>query len=234
MTDGKTDRRQEIESLLAERSKYEGWLAQLETRREAAPAHVFQLVRDDYARRLDAVGAKLAAETGAIEELVRDLAQRLADEQRAVAAKSDERAEAELRASVGEYSEKEWAVRRRKLDDAIAELQRKSGDTERELTTLRNLLASVSGPGAPARPSQELAAIARVTGDLAIAGSEPQMVAGGEASADEAPPAPEASDEAAQEDDAVTDGVAAIESEATIVDVVTVEDASAIGEAGLV
>src|SRR5581483_7256240 len=203
--------------------KYEGWLAQLETRREAAPAHVFQLVRDDYARRLDAVGAKLAAETGAIEELVRDLAQRLADEQRAVAAKSDERAEAELRASVGEYSEKEWAVRRRKLDD-----------TERELTTLRNLLASVSGPGAPARPSQELAAIARVTGDLAIAGSEPQMVAGGEASADEAPPAPEASDEAAQEDDAVTDGVAAIESEATIVDVVTVEDASAIGEAGLV
>lgn len=181
MGEGKADRRREIESLLDERRKYETWLTQLEARRDAAPSHVYDRVLGDYRERLDAVGEKLSAETGAIEDLVRELEARLDEERQAVAARSDERAEAALRAAVGEFSEKEWAARRRKLDDAIDGLRSKFDGTERELATLKELLGSVSGADRPARPSLEQAAITRVTGDLAIASDAPAADAGAEA-----------------------------------------------------
>lgn len=233
MADGKEDRRQAIESLLSERKKYETWLAQLEMRRKAAPSHVFDRVHRDYRERLDAVGEKLAAETGAIEDIVRDLERRLADEQQALVARSDERAEAELRAAVGEFSDKEWATRRRKLDDAIAELRRKFDDTERELAAFRELLGSASGASAPARPSLEQAAVARVTGDLAIAGSEPPREPDGAPRGEaEAEPASDA-DAAALEGVGVVEEVVTVDETVAIEEVVTVEDASAIGDAAL-
>ncbi|MEA3245162.1 MAG: zinc finger Ran-binding domain-containing protein [Gemmatimonadota bacterium] len=257
MAEGKADRRQEIESLLAERKKYEAWLAQLDARRDAAPSHVYERVHGDYRKRLDAVGEKLAAETGAIEDLVGELEGRLEEEQDAVTTRSDERAEAELRAAVGEFSEKEWAARRRKLDDAIDDLRSKFDATERELVVLKELLGSVSGTGAPARPSLEQAAIARVTGDLAIAGDPPQAEVGaGEPAADEGDTA--AGVLAADETDAGdVDAVVAeemvsveasvdeeqvdeeqveeerVEVELPIEEVATVEDSSVIGTGGV-
>jgi len=149
MPDTHNKQRQGIESLLVERKKYEAWLAQLEIRRESTAEHVFARVHADYSKRLEDVRQRLGAEADGIQSLVSDLDERLATEQRLVTEKSDERAELELRATVGEFSEKEWTATRAKLDRAIDELRGKFEATERELVEMREIVRSVMAPAAP-------------------------------------------------------------------------------------
>ena len=173
MADSKDKRQSDLEGLLAERKKYETWLAQLEAKRPAAAEHVFVRVHADYSQRLGDVRTKLAGEAVAIAALVAELEARLSGEHDAVTARTDERAEAELRAMVGEFSDKEWNSAREKLDDAIAELRASFDATERELSDLKDLLNSVSGESPPARPSAQQSAAAIVDDDIAEAsGSE--------------------------------------------------------------
>lgn len=149
MPDTHSKQRQGIESLLVERKKYEAWLAQLEIRRESTAEHVFARVHADYSKRLEDVRQRLGAEADGIQSLVSDLDERLATEQRLVTEKSDERAELELRATVGEFSEKEWTATRAKLDGAIVELRGKFEATERDLVEMREIVRSVMAPAAP-------------------------------------------------------------------------------------
>jgi hypothetical protein len=172
MTDSQADRQKDIETLLAERKKYEAWLAQLEAKRSSAAAHVYDRVLADYTKRLDDVRSRLRAEADTLRSLVSDLEARLAKELDRVTRKSDERAEAELRAMVGEYSDKEWGALRGKLDSAIADLRAKFDSTERELVDLKDLLASVTGVPAPARASVIQAAAVSVDDALAEAAAD--------------------------------------------------------------
>jgi hypothetical protein len=158
MTESETDRQKEIESLLTERRKFEAWLAQLDAKRDSAAAHVFERVHADYTKRLEAVRTRLQDEAGTLRTMVEDLEARLSKEQDRVTKKTDERAEAELRAMVGEYGEKEWNTTRSKLDSSIADLRAKFNATERELAELKELLSSVTSAPAPARPSVMVAA----------------------------------------------------------------------------
>jgi len=169
MADSQSKRQRELESLLAERKKYETWLEQLEARRTVAAEHVFARVHADYTQRLDEVRAKLAGEADTIAALVAELDSRLADEHAEVTAKTDERAEAELRALVGEYSAKEWDVARGKLDDAIAERRKRFDATKRELADLTELLGSVNGESPAPRASAKQSAATVVEDDLAEA-----------------------------------------------------------------
>ena len=177
MTDNQSRRQHGIESLLAERKKFEAWLTQLEARRESTAEHVFARVHADYAKRLADVRERLGAEADGIRALVADLEERLATEQRLVTEKSDERAELELRATVGEFSEKEWNSTRAKLDSAIGEIRATFETTERDLVELREILRSVvaapvaDSPAAPAAakprartPFDELAFLKSVAG----------------------------------------------------------------------
>jgi hypothetical protein len=166
MTDQDADRKQGIEELLAERKKFEAWLAQLEAKRSSAAMHVFDRVFADYTKRLEDVRGRLLGEADALKSLVGDLETRLAKEQEKVTKKTDERAEAELRAMVGEFSEKEWGTTKSKLDSSIADLRAKFDGTERELAELKELLSSVTGAPAPARASVMIAADASVTAAL--------------------------------------------------------------------
>ena len=154
MPDHQSKRQQGIESLLAERKKFEAWLTQLDARRESTSEHVFARVHADYDKRLADVRDQLTAEADGIRSLVADLEARLATEQRQVTEKSDERAELELRATVGEFSEKEWNNTRAKLDAAISEIRKTFETTERDLAELREILRSVVAP-ATARPAVE-------------------------------------------------------------------------------
>jgi hypothetical protein len=155
MSHTKTKQMKEIESLLGERRKFEGWIAQLEAKRASTPEHVYARVHDDYATRLKAVQGKLAAETEAVEEIVSTLAQTLAAHDAAITTKSDERAEAELRATVGEYADDEWEQKRAALDGAIATLGKERDDVARELAAMKAVLeeASAMAPLLPPRPS---------------------------------------------------------------------------------
>ena len=146
MTDARTKQIQEIEVLLAERRKYEQWLAQLDTRKDSTPSHVFVKVHRDYSARLGEAQQKLSSESGAVHALATELEESLAKLERQIAERTDERAEAELRASVGEFAGKEWDKLRGKLDGAIADLSGEREGIQRELDTLRALLSEAEPP----------------------------------------------------------------------------------------
>jgi hypothetical protein len=146
MTDARTKQIQEIEGLLAERRKYEQWLAQLEARKESTPNHVFAKVHGDYTARLSEAQEKLSSETGAVHSLATELDASLGKLQGQIGERTDERAEAELRASVGEFAGKEWEKLRGKLDSAIADLSLERDGIQRELDTLRALLVEAEPP----------------------------------------------------------------------------------------
>jgi hypothetical protein len=152
MTDARTKQVPEIEALLAERKKYEQWLAQLDARKEGTPAHVFVKVHGDYTARLAEAQAKLSAESSTVRAMAAQLEESLARQEQQISDRADERAEAELRAAVGEFGAKEWDKLRTKLDGAIAELSSDRDGIQRELDTLHALL-SEAVPGEPAAPS---------------------------------------------------------------------------------
>jgi hypothetical protein len=166
MTDARTKQIQEIEVLLAERRKYEQWLAQLDARKDSTPSHVFVKVHRDYSARLGEAQQKLSSESGAVHALATELEESLAKLERQIAERTDERAEAELRASVGEFAGKEWDKLRGKLDGAIADLSGEREGIQRELDTLRALLSEAEPPavGEPKRDVDDIAFLRSVLG----------------------------------------------------------------------
>src|SRR5918911_1664182 len=103
-----TDTEATIEELLEQRSQFEAWLAKLDNSGDKAPPAVRQRVRGDYEARLQSVMEQLRGRVAAIsEELERHHAsQAELDRQRRAA--EEALAEAEVRHSVGEYTEDEW------------------------------------------------------------------------------------------------------------------------------
>ena len=85
MTDARTKQIQEIEVLLAERRKYEQWLAQLDARKDSTPSHVFVKVHRDYSARLGEAQQKLSSESGAVHALATELEESLAKLERQIA-----------------------------------------------------------------------------------------------------------------------------------------------------
>src|SRR5919202_602512 len=120
-----------IEELLEQRKQFEEWLAKLDASGDKAPPAVRQRVRGDYEARLQSVMEQLRGRGAAIgEELERHHAsQAELDRQRRAA--EEALAEAEVRHSVGEYTEDEW--------------RRVSDESRREIEQLRNRLRSVGG-----------------------------------------------------------------------------------------
>src|SRR3954467_15338912 len=118
-----------IEALLEQRTQYEEWLPQLDNSGDKAPPAVRQRVRGDYEARLQQVMEQLRGRGSAIsEELERQHASQ-AELDRERRAAEEALAEAEVRHSVGEYSEDEW--------------RRVSEDSRREIEQLRNRLRAV-------------------------------------------------------------------------------------------
>ena len=116
-----------IEELLEQRSQFEAWLAKLDASGDKAPPAVRQRVRGDYEARLQNVMEQLRGRGALIaEELERHHASQ-AELDRERRAAEEALAEAEVRHSVGEYTEQEW--------------RQVSEDSRREIEELRNRLA---------------------------------------------------------------------------------------------
>jgi hypothetical protein len=118
-----------IEALLEQRAQYERWLAKLDSAANKAPEAVRQKVRSDYEIRLRGVIDRLRGHSATIaEELQRhQSAKGELDAQRRDA--EEELAEAEVRHTVGEFGDDEWA--------------RISGESDRRLGGLREQLKTV-------------------------------------------------------------------------------------------
>jgi hypothetical protein len=118
-----------IEELLEQRTQYEEWLAKLDSSGDKAPPAVRQRVRGDYEARLQSVLELLRGRSAAIgEELERHHATQ-AEVDRERRAAEEALAEAEVRHSVGEYTQDEW--------------RQVSEDSRREIEQLRSRLRTI-------------------------------------------------------------------------------------------
>jgi hypothetical protein len=147
-----TDSEATIESLLEQRSQYEEWILRLDTSGDKASPAVRQRVRGDYEARLESVMEQLRGRSAGIaEELERQHASQAAlDRERRSA--EEALAEAEVRHTVGEYTEDEW----RRLSDQsrknIEQLRARLREIGAEITRLTEVQAQISGTGAAAPP----------------------------------------------------------------------------------
>lgn len=116
------------------------------------PAHVVERVRADYQKRLDAVATDLQAQAGSMRSEASTLEERVRSLASDLAAKRDARAEDELRALVGEYSEEEWSSKAAEHDAGIHALESERQEHETEHNRLQQLLTDAIRAPRPSTP----------------------------------------------------------------------------------
>src|ERR671926_177840 len=108
-----------VARLVAERERYEAWLAALEARRASTPAHIYDRVRADYETRLRTVAAQLGEHRASVQAMADSVLQRMsaldADERQ----RRDDMMEAELRASIGELDQDQYRAQARRGEEAL-------------------------------------------------------------------------------------------------------------------
>src|SRR5688500_17933048 len=145
-----------VAALIADRRKYEGWLAALEAKRSETPDHVFFRVRSDYERRLSEVLERLRAQASALSDRADALNERLAVLVQEERSSHDRKHEAELRVSVGEFSQKAWEELLKDTTDTATRIAAERTTIQAELAEIRELLGGGKA-AAPASPSSSAA-----------------------------------------------------------------------------
>jgi hypothetical protein len=130
-----------LNGLLKERQRYEEWLAALEDKRANTPESVYQRVQGDYQTRLREVSSKLAERAGELRENIDALTIKLEDITRQETQQREARLEAELRAAVGEYTDKQWKEIGGAWDKELARLLKEKNAVEAQLNELNRIFA---------------------------------------------------------------------------------------------
>ena len=138
-----------LNALMEERSRYEQWLAQLDARKGTTPPHVFDRVRGDYNDRLTKVLDQLAGRATELQETASTLADKVAALYADETSLRDERAEAELRAMVGEFSLDHAREVMQRCDEAISSLGAERAQVGAELGRVQEILAVAVRPPTP-------------------------------------------------------------------------------------
>jgi hypothetical protein len=130
-----------LNGLLKERQRYEEWLAALEDKRASTSDAVYQRVHADYDSRLREVSGKLAERAGELRENIDALTLRLEEISRQETEQREARQEAELRAAVGEYSDKQWKEIGGAWDKELTRLIKEKSTVDAQLTELNRIFA---------------------------------------------------------------------------------------------
>jgi hypothetical protein len=135
MSDQKSHNIAEIESLLGSRQQLTGWLDRLEGSGSRAPESVRAKVRADYRARLAQVVTQLGTHGELIASTLEGLKAQAREFGQLRAEELEIRAEAELRHSVGEYTDDEWQLvaleSSGKIEGFDQELDRLTGEIAR-------------------------------------------------------------------------------------------------------
>ncbi|SRR6266550_1382943 len=150
-----------LNGLLKERQRYEEWLAALEEKRASTPDSVYQRVQSDYQTRLREVSSKLAERAGELRENIDALTVRLEEISRQERQQREARQEAELRAAVGEYTDKQWKEIGGAWDKELARLVKEKGAVDAQLNELSRIFAL----SVKERQAEAIAAGRAVSGD---------------------------------------------------------------------
>src|SRR5690606_22909349 len=108
MTDYQRQDLSEVEALLARRQQLNGWLEKLEAAGSKTPPSVRDRVRADYQGRLAQVVEGLRSHSDVINNTLQGLRTQAEEYEELRNEEKETLAEAELRFSVGEYSDEEW------------------------------------------------------------------------------------------------------------------------------
>lgn len=133
---------EEVRALVAERQRYDDWLAALEAKRADTPPRVFDRVYADYIGRRSEVISGLQSHIGELSAFGSDLEQRLGNLEMQLAAHEEELAEGMLRNLVGEYDDDRWVSVRQEVEGKIASLGGERDALQAEVEDVRSLLAS--------------------------------------------------------------------------------------------
>ena len=182
MTSSEQNSMDVLNALMDERNRYEQWLAQLEARKGTTPPHVFERVRGDYGARLNGVLDQLSGRATELQATAGNLAERVAALYADETSLRDERAEAELRAAVGEFTLDHAREVMQRCDERIAALGSERASIGAELGRVQEILAVAVRPPTP--PAGE----APVVPIESLAPPAPPVVAPAPPAA--APPAP--------------------------------------------
>jgi hypothetical protein len=128
-----------LNGLLKERQRYEEWLTALEAKRATTSDAVYQRVRSDYQARLRDVSSKLAERAGELRASIDALSVRLEEVSRSELQQREARQEAELRAAVGEYTEKQWKEIGGAWDKELGRLSKERAGLEAQLGELNRI-----------------------------------------------------------------------------------------------
>jgi hypothetical protein len=157
MTTADTEAMTALQDLLDERQRYEGWLAALEQRRGSTPPHVYERVSTDYSLRLERVMQRLGERAEQLRSTADGMRTRLAGLQARETERSDERAEWELRAAVGELSADDWEKRRSEADRELEAIAHERESLEAELAEIQRIVGLTDGAPASSPAAAEAA-----------------------------------------------------------------------------
>lgn len=127
--------------LITERDKYDQWLDELEAKKDSTPAKVFDRVRQDYLTRLQTVMDQLKEHTAVLQAHAANMVAKLRELEAQEQEITDELAEAELRAQVGEITEAEWEATSRKAQREVAKLKENQEVIADDLIKIRDILS---------------------------------------------------------------------------------------------
>jgi len=130
-----------LNGLLKERQRYEEWLAALEAKRATTSESVYQRVQADYQTRFREVSSKLAERAGDLRESIDVLTLRLEDVTHQETQQREARQEAELRAAVGEYTDKQWKEIGGAWDKELSRLGKEKSALDAQLAELNRIFA---------------------------------------------------------------------------------------------
>jgi hypothetical protein len=151
-----------LTALFEERKRYEGWLAQIDSRRASTPAHVFERVRGDYSARLQRVIEQLTGRSSELQTTATTLAEQIATLFATETSLRDDRAEAELRASVGEYTDEDARAIYVRCDEEIASLESQRKVLGTELAKVQEVLTLIAPRPAPVPEPEPVAVVEEV------------------------------------------------------------------------
>jgi len=133
---------EEVRALVAERQRYDDWLAALEAKRTETPVRVYERVHADYEARRTQVVEQLQSHVDALATLGNDLERQLDTLDAQLATLEDERAEAMLRNMVGEFDSERWEAVRIEVEGKMEALGTERSGLLTQFDDVRTLLAS--------------------------------------------------------------------------------------------
>lgn len=150
-----------VSDLLAERNKYQTWIARLDSTKDTTPQAVRAKVLSDYQAKLDGVLARLTEHGDTVREQLEQKKLRkeelVTDESKA----KETLAEAELRHAVGEYDEGDWVKVRAETNKTLVGAREELAKVIEEIEKLQEvsrLIATPVEPPAPPAPEPPKAA----------------------------------------------------------------------------